>query len=860
MPNTCASAGNPMATAANLLTRLKLSDPELALLCVPSGFVDCSRPLTDFAEAESAGGRALLMSARVSGRVKAVGRDNKPVKVNGASALSLDELQAAAFGVWKGIGRLQVELLDSAGGAAWLSVFQPLGWRATRSGSMLHFIGSIKRFGSDLWVSSDLEPPGDAIGGVWTRYLGIPGQVSAENVAAAVHSVRYRDAAYLKATREIVAAMQLDEAAVLDLVQYDQAELPEELPRLETLQELLRALHLPATVQTGERALQLAQRIGAASIRTAARAQSIRHPHRDAPLIVPDDEVLALAATQPETLSEDQRLAVLGIAKALRSPIPMNALLSGDVGTGKTLAFLLPAVVAHRNGAVVAVMAPTIILANQIAKQIAQRFGQSIRGVERVEAGRKIQNPDFILVGTSGLTGACAKARLVPHLVVLDEQHKLSVQTRSALVGPATHVLEATATPVPRSLATVFFEGVEVFSLRQSPVVRRIKSHVVDVTQRARVTRAIRETVAAGRRVLVVYPRLETVEIARKARPTSAGEQLELGSTVNHTAGTVDEEARSAQGVLAAAATFEAAFPGKVAVLHGMLSDDEKVRVIDEVRGRDKPLLVASVVVETGIDIPDIGLVVLRDADRLGLSQLHQLRGRLARNGGDADFFMMVESIEDLEDTALERLVACQLTTDGYRLAEIDMKQRGFGSYVDDSQTGSTQGVFRLTKISPADFLGIANATALGAASATAEEKLRDLQEARAADALMVAVRRATAELRAGRIAAPPPTPGAALPPPPRAVPLSGAPSRGPVMPREDAAAVLARGFPLRDAASKAPPSSAAPAAAVAGVAGLRLGFNLNRPNGPVRRDAPAAEAPVRISGGFTTPARTKQP
>ncbi|MBS0454084.1 MAG: DEAD/DEAH box helicase [Proteobacteria bacterium] len=731
-----------MATASTLLSRLKLTDPDLALLCVPSEYVDCGRSITRLRDADTSGKVSQLLSLAVTGEVKAVRRDKRTVMSHGKIVQSLEELQDEPFAVWKNIGRLQLELVDQAGQTAKLSSFQPLGWRSIRVGQTLHFIGTTKWFGDELCISSELEPPSEAIGGIWTRYAGIPGQISAESIAEMVHAVRYKDAAYLKAAREIVSAMQLDEVAVLELVQYDQTEQPASVPKFERLGDLLGALHLPRTVQGGARALQLAQRISAASIRTAARSQSIRHAHRDAPLIVPDQQVLDLAATQPETLSQDQKVAILGIANGLRSPVPMNALLSGDVGTGKTLAFLLPAVVAHQNGALVAIVAPTIILANQIAKQIARRFGAVIRGVERVEAGKKIQNPGHILIGTSGLTGACAKANLVPNLVILDEQHKLSVQTRSALVGPATHVLEATATPIPRSLATVFFDGLDVFSLRQAPVERQITSHVIDVANRGQVSRAIRDTIAGGRRVLVVYPRLDTVEITKKSK-TKKGEQLDLNSAP------APALTRAAQGVLEAAATFEQAFPGKVAVLHGELSDEDKEREIEQVRRLEKPLAVASVVVETGIDIPDIGLVVVRDADQLGLSQLHQLRGRLVRNGGAADFFMMVESIDNLEDAALERLVACRLTTDGYRLAEIDMRQRGFGSYVDDSQTGNTQGVFRLTKIAPADFLGMANETATG--SSVDAEELRDIKEA---EALMKRVVREAQELRQ-RLAAP---------------------------------------------------------------------------------------------------------
>ncbi|TAL65719.1 MAG: DEAD/DEAH box helicase [Burkholderiaceae bacterium] len=734
-----------MPVAQSILSRLKLADPELALLCVPGEFVDCTNLIDDLDNVDDSGQTSHLLSVQVTDRIKAFSRDKKPLYGRGGVLSSLEQLQRLGFHAWRDIGRLQIEVQDSFGHVAQLSSFTPWSWRTIQVGRTLHLIGTVKRYGPTLYLNSDLEPPEGAIGGIWTRYKGVQGQVSAESVEQAVHDVRYRDDAYLKAEREIVASLQMDEAAVLDLVQYDQNDVPVGAPRFLSLRDFIRTLHMPATVAEGERALLLANRITAAGIRAEARSGSVRYPSRDAPLIVPDQQILDLAATQPEVLTEDQRDAALGIARSLRSPTPMNALLSGDVGTGKTLAFLLPAVVAHQNGARVAIMAPTIILANQIARQIATRFHDSIRGVERVLAGKKIQNPGHILVGTSGLPASCSKSGYVPNLLVLDEQHKLSVQTRGALVGPATHVLEATATPIPRSLATVFFDGVQVFSLKKSPVKRDIKSHVLDVNARAQVSRAMRETVELGRRVLVVYPRLQTVEVMKKSRQ-GKDEQLSLGDDLEV------ETKRSVQGVIEAAHTFEAAFPGKVAVLHGLLSDEEKEQVIEQVRSLEKPVLVASVVVETGIDIPDIGLLVVRDADRMGLSQLHQLRGRLARNGGGADFFMMVESLDEVEDSTLERLVACRSTTDGYRLAEIDMKQRGFGSYVDDSQSGASQGVFRLTRIAPADFLGIACVTA--AANQAEETGPVDHQASDRHDAyaLMRRVRREVAALRAERV------------------------------------------------------------------------------------------------------------
>lgn len=690
-----------MATSI-LQSRLKLSDPDLALLCVPANYVDCRRPMTRLADAKDDGETAGLFSLRVTGNVRAFRGDKEPMVLNGEIVHSFATLQEQGYHRWKEFKRLAIELEDDEGQLATLSVFDVLAWRTRAPAAYLDFIGKIKRLGPNLFASIDVMPPSNVIGGIWTRYLGIPGQVSADTVTQAVERVLDSEAAYLKAEREIVSALQVDEGSVL---QQAQAHLAGSRfaaiapPR--GLRAFLTQLHRPATVEAGHQALALAKAMSALGIRAAVRMQSKRHPHPQAPLIVPDEQVLALAVTQREQLTADQRAAALGIAKALRSPVPLNGLLSGDVGTGKTLTFLLPAVAAHNNGAAVAIVAPTEILANQIAAGIAGRFGTQIRGVERVGTGKKIRNPDHILVGTAGLATSCAKAGIVPNLLVLDEQHKLSVATRSALVSPSTHVLEASATPIPRSLATVFLDGMQVFSLREAPVERAIKTHVVDVSERGEVTRAMRRTIAEGRRVLIVYPRLETIEIGKKAKAKAEGEGAEPELSFDGPPELDDggqESKRSAQGVLDAAKAFEQAFPGKVAVLHGLMSGAEKDAVIEQVKSLEKQVVVASVVVETGIDIPDIGLLLVRDANYLGLAQLHQLRGRLARNGGAAECFMMVEDLLDLAPPALERLYAVRAVTDGYLLAEIDMRQRGFGSYVDDGQTGATRGVFRLLR------------------------------------------------------------------------------------------------------------------------------------------------------------------
>lgn len=787
-----------MAAQTVLQSRLKLPDPELALLCAPAKYVDCRHPSTRLPNVDSGDvSEPMLLTLRMTGGARAYNADNDVYSEGGRVLNTLADLQALGYGKWKNFKRIELDLEDDRGQIAFLGDFAPQTWR-TRvvHDPMMNFIGKVKRFGQHLYVSADLVPPQHAIGRVWARYAGIASQVAADRVTEAVRAVIGNERAYLKAEREIISVLQLDEAQVLSNVQSDLDELGPDARtvRFGSLRALLKGLHEPETVEEGERALLLAQRVAATGVRATARFQSVRHRHPDAPLIVPDDQVRALAATLPEKLTADQMAAALGIAKAMRSPIPMNGLLSGDVGTGKTLSFLIPAIVAHNNGATVAIVAPTFILANQIAGQIAERFGNQIRGVERVGTGKKVRNPDHILVGTSGLTTSCAKSGVVPNLVVLDEQHKLSVATRNALVGPATHVLEATATPIPRSLATVFFDSMQVFGLNQAPVHRQITTHVIEAKDRSIASRAMRQAVAEGRRVLIVYPRVDTIEIKKKAKESKESEELEQISLEDEKP--AEESTRSAQGVLEAAAAIETMFPGKVAVLHGMMSDGEKESVIEDVKSLRKPVLVASVIVETGIDIPDIGMLLIRDANHLGMSQLHQLRGRLARKGGQADCFFMVESLDDLEETALERLYAVRSTTDGYLLAELDLRQRGFGSYVDDGQSGATRGVFRLVNLAPEDLLD----------GEQARENLgRSEEMAKKADKALRTVAAEIQQMKQTRGAAPPVAAAAPAPSPARAPTLPPPRAAGNVVRFPSPAPTRATGFGRPPAVPGAP-------------------------------------------------------
>ena len=248
------------------------------------------------------------------------------------------------------------------------------------------------------------------------------------------------------------------------------------------------------------------------------------------------------------------------------------------------------------------------------------------------------------------------------------------------MVAPWTHQLEASATPIPRSLAATLFSGTQVFELHQAPVKRAIQSLVLEESERVQVVSWMREAVDAGQRVAVIYP---------KVAVTVSGDP---------------QDTKVIASVLDAAQALQGRFPGKVAVLHGKLSPEDTSQNLEAFRSGQCPVVVASTIMETGIDIADIRLMVVKDADNFGIAQLHQLRGRLARNGGSARFVMMVADKEALQDETKQRLATLAKVSDGYALAEADMASRGFGDLAGLAQSGNTACVFRLLKLTLADF------------------------------------------------------------------------------------------------------------------------------------------------------------
>lgn len=647
------------------LKALGLEDSRHALLCAPASYVDC-REANDVVGDHLLERPGQLFRLTYTGRMRGFSGRNLVWEV---PSDRYPNNAALPGGMARRARRTQLEMKDVKGNLVQLSMFTgPFQWLDLLAGQQVLVTGELRRFGRDLTVSLEHRLPESVHDGIWTRYRGIPGQISGERIELLVAAARLDESAPRHCTALALGEAGMREEALLAAAATDAGH------RFESFAALLQALHKPQSVQDGLAALDCARRISAIAIQAAALRHHSRPAHPSAPLPVDPADMERIAASLPMALTAGQADVARAIVRRLGEPVPLSALLSGDVGTGKTLAFLLPALAAHLAGARVAIISPMKLLADQIAGQLIARFGAFTSNIERIEAGDRINDPQAILVGTTGLVSAARKSGYVPQFLICDEQHKLSTAARETLVGAGTHVLEVSATPVPRSLAATLYDGMEILNLRECPVRKTIHSHLIDHRERPMSVAAIRQALARGERAAMVYPR-------------------------------VSSEDEGVQSVESAYRLMEQAFPGQAVMLHGQMEDADIRRSIEQFRSGERRLVVASTVLEIGIDIPSVSVMVVRDADAFGISQLHQLRGRLVRNGGEGDFFMYVDDLEELPPETLERLKAVQRTTDGYELAEIDLLQRGFGDLDGQAQTGESATLFRLVRLSVGDFV-----------------------------------------------------------------------------------------------------------------------------------------------------------
>ena len=391
-------------------------------------------------------------------------------------------------------------------------------------------------------------------------------------------------------------------------------------------------------------------------------------------------DLTAFYKALPFTLTGAQSRAIGDIAADLRRGAPMNRLVQGDVGSGKTMVAAAAAYLAVKNGHQAALMAPTEILAEQHyagLSRLLEPMGISVcllTGSQTPKQKRETREAiasgtvDFV-IGTHALVSDATVFRDLG-LVVTDEQHRFGVGQRAKLSskGEDPHLLVMSATPIPRTLALIMYGDLDVSILDELPPGREpVDTFLVNESYRPRINAFIRKQVSEGHQCFVVCPAVE--------------ENGEL-------------DIKSAE--VWAETLQKTVFPDlRIAMLHGRMKGAEKEEIMTAFSRGEADVLVATTVIEVGVDVPNATLMVIEDADRFGLSQLHQLRGRVGR--GKAKSYCILTSHNKNQET-LQRLKALCKTTDGFRIAEEDLKLRGPGDFFGSRQSGLP--TFRVANLS----------------------------------------------------------------------------------------------------------------------------------------------------------------
>jgi ATP-dependent DNA helicase RecG len=374
----------------------------------------------------------------------------------------------------------------------------------------------------------------------------------------------------------------------------------------------------------------------------------------------------------PYALTSSQREAAAAIADDLRQPVRMLRLLQGDVGSGKTVVALLAAAAVTEVGKQAALMAPTEILARQHIKTItplAERAGLRVailtgreKGKERRDILARLEAGEIdFLVGTHALIQDDVIFKSLA-LAVVDEQHRFGVRERLALTdkGDAVDVLVLSATPIPRTLVLTYFGDMDISELREKPAGRQpIDTRAVPMNRLEEVMEAVGRALSAGKLVYWICPLVEESEAEGVGHLTNATERFE---------------------------SLRERFGEKVGLVHGQMKGTEKDRAMAQFAAHEIGLLVATTVVEVGVDVPAATIMVIENAERFGLAQLHQLRGRIGR-GSEASTCLLLYR-EPLGEMSKARLKVIRETTDGFRIAEEDLKLRGEGDVLGVRQSG----------------------------------------------------------------------------------------------------------------------------------------------------------------------------
>lgn len=433
-----------------------------------------------------------------------------------------------------------------------------------------------------------------------------------------------------------------------------------------SLETIIYQAHIPKTLEFGQKAQRSMEYFAALGIIKTARSNQGAGQGSAALPLAP---WRPRAAKIPFALTDEQERAIEETLADLASLVPMRRILSGDVGTGKTAVYgCIASSIVDANGTA-AVLLPNGALASQVAQELTTWWPdlplQLITGA----------NPDEEICGSIvvGTTAILHRDLGHPSICIVDEQQKFARGQREQFVGPDTHLLEVTATCIPRSAALARYGVVKVSKLTKCHTPKTIHTRIWHKSQWNELFEAVKDTIRKGGQVLFVYPLREKGEEEENENTENTRKKLEL---------------RSAEEIYH---KWSKMLPGLVRWVHGQMSADEKNAALADMREGKASVLIGTTVVEVGLTIPRLRRIVVVHPDRHGLTTLHQLRGRVARHGGEGwcDLFLPYP----VKEETMQRLRVLETTQDGFKIAEADMQLRGIGdlSQASNKQSGADE-------------------------------------------------------------------------------------------------------------------------------------------------------------------------
>lgn len=597
-----------------------------------------------------------------------------------------------------GPGRVKLSFTDGKTSANAMAFGATFVWNKIKAGDFVHVVGTVGDYNGWTQIQGVELVPFNEVDRIVPRYRGkeklITPKLIAEKMAIALREFCDDTCRYIESEIGVPESSILQHAA----------------PNFKTIKQLIYCIHRPKSHDDINKVNNAVRMINAYHALMLSMQTKKQRPIIESQIEYGVDSIKEQLKGLPFNLTNDQKRAIWDITKDLNSCYPMDRLVSGDVGCGKTLSYGLPAACAHLSGAKVGIIMPNLLLASQVAGEIKETFpGTDVQlmlgGKDRPKEKLK-GNP--IIVGTTAILWWLKDINYEHELdlLIIDEQQKLGVEQKNMLISDHTNVLEATATAIPRTAAAVLYGNKKVSLIEECPVDKTIETKITYSDNKREVFQDLLKITKEGAQIAILYPIRKhdtgqyeafiphdfdlkselssddiytvindnggTIISTNEIIPSEQENQILLGKVIRYRSkrvaqkkivialdgleefglvlmGEVDdpeEMDKCKRSVESAAQHWEKYFPGQVVMIHGGLNTKQKLAAIEEAKNGNCKAIVTSSVIEIGLTMPDLRGLLIIEANNYGASTLHQFRGRLARKGGHGICYMGVDSTE----------------------------------------------------------------------------------------------------------------------------------------------------------------------------------------------------------------------